>query len=102
MSTPSTTIRRGFWIQQRVVAMIALLPWVYLLWSGYDLCFGSGAQSPNQQQLRFYLGIPIVGCAVAVILMSIAHKVPIALVWLIFVIQLLAFLWVFSRWGGGL
>jgi hypothetical protein len=93
---------RGFWVKQRVVASIALLPWIYLVLSGCDLCFGSGAQSPNEQQLRFYVVTPIVGCAVAVIILSIAHKIPVALEWVIFIIQLSAFLWVFSRWGGGI
>ena len=95
------TTSQRFWVKQRVVALIALLPWIYLLWSGCDLCFGSGAASPNAQQLRFYVVTPLVGCALAVIVISIAHKISVALEWVIFVIQMAAFLWVFGRWGGG-
>jgi hypothetical protein len=90
-----------FLVKQRVVALIALLPWIYLVWSGCDLCFGSGAPSPNAQQLRFYVVTPLVGCTLAVIVVYIAHKIPVVLKWVIFVIQMAAFLWVFGRWGGG-
>jgi hypothetical protein len=33
--------------------------------------------------------------------MFIAHKLPVALKWVVFFIQIAAFLWIFGRWGGG-
>jgi hypothetical protein len=91
-----------FWILQRVLAIIATAPWVYLLWSGYDLCFRKGAASPNRQQLSLYVYGPAAGLAVATIFVVIARRVPAAIAWVVCVILFVAFFWLFGMWGGGI
>jgi predicted metal-binding membrane protein len=93
---------RRFWVLQRVLAIIAVVLWAYLLWSGYDLCYGKGAAPPNHGQLQLYLQGPAVGLGVAILFAAVAKKVPLTLAWAIFAAEVFAFIWVCSMWGGGM
>ena len=101
-TSPDVRGHTRFWIIQRILATVAAAPWVYLLWSGYDLCFGKRAVPPNQQQLQFYVYEPAAGLAVSIIFVIVARRVPPAVAWVVCVILLLIVLWLISMWGGGI
>lgn len=83
-------------------ATLAILPWGYFLWSGYDLCYGSGAAPPNIGQVRLYVVAPAVVTAVGFILLALARKMPQWLSWTFFAVQILALLPLIAFWGGGI
>jgi hypothetical protein len=97
--------RSKFWSVRRILATIAAVPWAYLVWSGYDLCYGPHVQTvvgyPNQGQVRLYVVIPAIGLFVSIGLLALANKVPVWLEWIIFCIQFLALFPVLAIWSGG-
>jgi hypothetical protein len=96
----------NFWSLRRILATITGVPWAYLVWSGYDLCYGSHAQAvpgyPNQAQLHLYVLTPAIGLIVSIALLALANKIPIWLEWIVFCIQFVALVLVLAMWGGGI
>jgi hypothetical protein len=86
----------------RLPAALAIAPWAYFLWSGYDLCYGRGAMPPNSGQVHLYVVAPAIGTTVAVVLLALAHKTPRWLGWGFFVVQILALVVIILPWGGGI
>jgi hypothetical protein len=64
-----------FWSARRILATIAGVPWGYLVWSGYDLCYGpnvhAGPGYPNKGQEGLYLMVPSTGLLVGIALFVI-------------------------------
>jgi len=85
---------------------ISIVPWAYLAWSGYDLCYGPRISTvpgyPNQGQLHLYVVTPVVGLVANVALFAIANKVPVWLHSIVVSIQVLALVMVLAMWGGGI
>jgi hypothetical protein len=96
----------NFWSLRRILATIASVPWAYLAWSGYDLCYGPHVQAvpgyPNQAQLHLYILIPAIGLTASIALLALANKIPIWLEWIVFSIQFLALVPVLAMWSGGI
>jgi hypothetical protein len=85
----------------RLPAALAIAPWAYFLWSGYDLCYGPSATPPNSGQVHLYVVAPAVGTAVALVVLALAHKIPQWLGWVFLVVEIMALLVVILPWGGG-
>src|ERR1700678_1358547 len=83
----------NFWSFRRILATIAVVPWAYLLWSGYDLCFGPHAQAvtgyPNQGQVHLYVVLPAAGLVIALALFVLANRVAVWFECLTFFMQLI-------------
>jgi hypothetical protein len=83
-------------------AALAVAPWLYFLWSGYDLCYGPRATPPNSQQVHLYIVAPAVGAVVGLLLLASAQKTPRWLGWLFFFLQIFALIPIMGLWGGGI
>jgi hypothetical protein len=95
-----------FWSVRRILTTVAGAPWAYLVWSGYDLCYGPYAHSvtgpPNKGQVILYVIVPATGLLVALALIVLANKIPLWIEWIAFGIHLLALIFVLMMWGGGM
>jgi hypothetical protein len=95
----------NFWSLRRILATIASLPWAYLVWSGYNLCYGphvlAVAGYPNAGQVHSYIVVPLIGFLVGVILFALANKIPMWAGALVFCLQCLTLIPVLGMWGGG-
>jgi len=91
---------------RRILPTVAGVPWAYLVWSGYDLCYGPYARAvtgpPNKGQVSFYMIVPATGLLVGLSLIVLANKIPLWIEWIALGIQLLALLLVLMMWGGGM
>ena|SRR5216684_511405 len=94
-----------FWSARRILATIAGVPWAFLVWSGYDLCYGSHVRVvpgyPNPGQVHLYVVVPVIGFLVSVAAFVFANKTPTWVGAFVFCLQLLALLPVIGMWGGG-
>jgi hypothetical protein len=86
----------------RLPAALSLVPWVYFLWSGYDLCCGRGELPPNRGQVQLYVVAPAIGVAIGAILLVLAPRIPGRLRWLFFAAQLAALMPLVGAWTGGI
>jgi hypothetical protein len=91
---------------RRILVAISIVPWMYLTWSGYDLCYGPRVSAvsgyPNQEQLHLYVVTPVVGLIVNIALFAAANKLSVWLHWIVAFIQALTLATVLARWGGGM
>jgi hypothetical protein len=97
---------RKIWSPQRILASIACVPWAYLAWSGYDLCYGARVHAtpgyPNEGQIHLYVIEPLIGLFVSIAILVIANKLPTPASVVLFCFQWLALLPVILPWGGGI
>jgi hypothetical protein len=97
--------RKRVWSGQRILAAIAVIPWAYLLWIGYEFCYGPRVQHmpvvPNRSQIHLYVVTPAVGFAISLALLFVANKLPLWIEVILFIIQLVALVPVLGMWGGG-
>jgi hypothetical protein len=96
---------QNFWSVRRILATIAGLPWAYLVWSGYDLCYGPRVREvlgyPNAGQVHLYIVVPLIGFLVSVALFALANKIRMWAGAIVFCLQWLALIPVLGMWGGG-
>jgi hypothetical protein len=95
----------NFWSVRRILATIAGLPWAYLVWSGYDLCYGPHVQAvpgyPNAGQMHLYIVVPLIGFVVSAALFAFANKIRMWAGAIVFCLQWLTLIPVLGMWGGG-
>lgn len=91
---------------RRVLAAMAGLPWAYLIWSGYDLCYGSHVRAvpgyPNSGQVHLYIVVPLIGFLVSVAFFVLANRIPMRAGAIVFCLECVALLPVLGMWGGGI
>ena len=90
---------------RRILPTIACVPWAYLVWSGYDLCYRRNVRVvpgyPNPGQVHLYVVVPLIGFLVSFGVFVFANKVPTWVGAIVFCLQFLALLPVLGMWGGG-
>jgi len=95
-----------FWSARRIAATIAGAPWAYLLWAGYDLCYGPQARVmagyPNSGQVHLYIVAPFIGLIVSIAFFVLANKIPIWAAAIIFCLEVLSLLPLLGLWGAGI
>lgn len=95
-----------FWSVRRILATVADVPWAYLVWSGYDLCYEPYAHAvtgaPNKGQVKLYVIGPATGLLAGLALIVLANRIPLWMGRIAFGIQILTLILVLIMWGGGM
>jgi hypothetical protein len=105
VKTPDTESRK-FWTARRILTSVGCMPWAYLVWSGYDLCYGSSVHPvpgyPNQGQVHLYVVAPIIGLLISIAAYVVANRIPTWAAALAFCVEFLALFPLIALWGGGI
>jgi hypothetical protein len=105
MQSTSNADPSKFWSARRILATITGVPWAYLVWSGYDLCYGPHVRVvpgyPNPGQVHLYVAVPLIGFLVSIAVFVLANKIPIWVGAIVFCLQVLVLLPVLGMWAGG-